>query len=269
MTHPQARVSGLDQAARQNLYNHTLSLPPLDKVAHAPEPSSSAHSPPTLPRELQHTPTHTHSTRLPSPTYVHGRSPPPTHMHLQPASAPHCSDSRRIHDWLQSSSVNSSLDLPLSLKAALKEALSKQPWESFSSFSSPVSPFPHEVDHSWQGLSVTETTASPDHSFNPLTYMVDRQDDGSSRMEATSIHKGDDEQLSESRRESVSTVVGEEQEVDMGSLTGMLKFVTQTLAMQEDPSLWSSTGLSQTQVKTPLILYMLYFKSVNQSHSDD
>lgn len=250
MTLPQARFSSLDRTAdHQNLYNHALSLPLMDKVTHSPE-----HSPHTSPTKLQHTPTYTHSARRPSPLYVHGCSPPTTHAHLQAASAPCCSDSRQIHDWLQSSSVNSSLDLPLSLKAALSKALSKQPWESFTSLSS-FSPFPREMDQSWQGLSATETTASPDRSFNPLTYMVDRQDDGDPTMEATSVHEGNTEQPSESRR--ADAVVGEEQEVDMDPLTGMLRFVNQTLAMQENTSLWSSTGLSQTQVKTPLILNTL------------
>lgn len=133
--------------------------------------------------------------------------------------------------------------------------MSKQPWES----SSPsVSSLPHTVDHSWQGLSIMEATATSDLSFNPLTYMVDKQDDRKPDVEAASMQEGDDERTSESRRESVCTVVGqEEQEADMSSLTGMLRFVNQTLAMQEDSSLWSSTGLSQTgrsltlQVTTP------------------
>lgn len=97
-----------------------------------------------------------------------------------------------------------------------------------------------------------------DLSFNPLTYMVDRRDDVNLNTDATSVQERDDEQTSESRRESVCTLVGqEEEEEDMSSLTGMLRFVNQTLAMQEDPSLWSSTGLSQTgrmltlQVTTP------------------
>lgn len=85
-----------------------------------------------------------------------------------------------------------------------------------------------------------------DLSFNPLTYMVDKQEDRNLSMEATSMQEGDDEQASESRRESVCTLVGQEEEVDMSSLTGMLRFVNQTLAMQADPSLWSATGLSQT-----------------------
>lgn len=91
-----------------------------------------------------------------------------------------------------------------------------------------------------------EATATSDLSFNPLTYMTDKHDDRNLNMEATSMQEGDDERASESRRESVCTLVGQEEEEDMSSLTGMLRFVNQTLAMQEDPSLWSSTGLSET-----------------------
>ncbi|XP_022610747.1 coiled-coil domain-containing protein 18 [Seriola dumerili] len=227
VTRLHARISSLERAAdRQNLYNHTLSLPAPNKFTHSPQRSSSAHSPPSSPTKPQTTvrsPAHTHSSRLQSPTYTQGCSSPHACTYLQPASLPNLSVSHQTHDWLQSSSINSSLDLPLSLKATLREALSKQPWESSSSSS--VSPFPHEVDRSWQGLSVMETTPTSDLSFNPLTYMVDKQDDGNPNME--------------------------EEEVDMSSLTGMLRFVNQTLAMQEDRSLWSSTGLSQSAAEQP------------------
>lgn len=125
-------------------------------------------------------------------------------------------------DLLQTSSTGSSVDFPPSLKATLI----KPPWES----SSPSASFPETADLSWQGLSAAEASASSDSSFNPLTYMVDR----------------DDVQQSESRRESESTLVGQEEEEDMGSLTGMLKFVHQTLALQEDPSVWSSGTKTQS-----------------------
>ncbi|GLD51193.1 coiled-coil domain-containing protein 18 isoform X1, partial [Lates japonicus] len=85
----------------------------------------------------------------------------------------------------------------------------------------------NEVDHSWQGLSAMEATVASDHSFNPLTYMVDKQDDGHPNMEATSIKEGHGEQLSESRRDSACTLVGEEREADMSSLTGMLSLAPQ------------------------------------------
>lgn len=234
MTRLQARISSLERAAeRQNLYNHTLSLPALHKITHSPGRSSSAHSPPSSPKKLQ-TPdcssALTHSACLRSPVH------PQTH----PTSAPHLPESHQTHKWLQSSSTDSSLDLSLSLKATLREALSRQPWES----SSPsVSPVPDTVDHSWQGLSAVDATAASDLSFNPLTYMVDKQDDGNPN---TLAQEEDDEWMSESSRASVRTLVGEEQEMDMSSLTGMLRFVNQTLAMQEDPSLWSSMGLSKT-----------------------
>lgn len=235
-------------ADRHNLtlYDHTLSLPALHKFTHSPDRSSFAHSPPSSPKRL-HSPSHAHSALRQT------CSSPPAHTDLQLTSVPPLSDqteSRQTCSWLQSSSIDSSLDLPLSLKATLREALIHQPWES----SSPsVSSHPGAVDHSWQGLSGMEVTATSDLSFNPLTYMVDRQEDRN-----LNTQEGADEQTSESRRESVCTLVGQEEEVDTSSLTGMLRFVNQTLAMQEDFSLWSSTGLSQSghslaiQVTTPL-----------------
>uniref|UniRef100_A0A665UH12 Coiled-coil domain containing 18 n=1 Tax=Echeneis naucrates TaxID=173247 RepID=A0A665UH12_ECHNA len=235
VTRLQTRISSLERAAdRQNLYNHTLSLPALHKFRHSPEHSSPAHSPPSSPKKLQtvQSPRHTHSTHLQSPNY--------THSYIQPTSAAHQADSHHTRDWLQSSSINSSLDLPLSLKVTLREAFINQSWDSSSSAS-----FPHEVDHSWQGLSAMEATASCDLSFNPLTYMVDKQDDRNPKMEATLIQEGENEQLSELRRESVCTLVDGGEEAHMSSLTGMLRFVNQTLAMQEDTSPWSAAELSQ------------------------
>lgn len=235
VTRLQARISSLERAAeRQNLYNHTLSLPALHKCTQSPGHSTSSHSPPSSPKK-RHTPVcssaHTQSAHLRSPV----------HTQTQPSSAPHLPESHQTLHWLQSSSIDSSLDLPLSLKATLREALNKQPWGESSSSS--VSPVPDTVDHSWQGLSAVDATAASDLSFNPLTYMVDKQ---SEENPDTSTKDGDDEWMSESRRASVRTLVGEEQEVDMSSLTGMLRFVNQTLAMQEDLSLWSSTGLSKS-----------------------
>lgn len=245
VTRLQARISSLERAAgRQHLYNHTLSHPALHQFTHSPQqsPASSPRNP---------------LTAVSSSNHAHS-SPPRTH--LQPTSAPHLSDQTESHrtcDWLQSSSMDSSLDLPLSLKAVLREAFSKQPCDS----SSPsVSSLLETVDTSWQGLSGVEATATSDLSFNPLTYMADKQDDRNLNMEATSMQEVDEEQTSESRRGSVCTLVGrQEDEVDTSSLTGMLRFVNQTLAMQEDPSLWSSTGISETgsslthQVTTPSV----------------
>uniref|UniRef100_A0A8D3A116 Coiled-coil domain containing 18 n=1 Tax=Scophthalmus maximus TaxID=52904 RepID=A0A8D3A116_SCOMX len=240
VTHLRARISSLVQAAdRHNLYNHTLSHPALAKSTHSPEDSPSAPSPPSSPEKAQTTIrslTHAQSTCLNSPTCTRSCSSSDAQPNLQHTSATRLSET---HDWLQSSSIDSSLDLPLSLKATLREALNKQPWESSSSSS--MSPFPCD---GWQGLSTTEASATSDLSFNPLTYMVDKQEDGNT--EAASVQEEDGDELGESRRESVGTLVGEEEEADMSSLTGMLRFVNQTLAMQEDPSLWSSTGLSQT-----------------------
>ncbi|KAF3858777.1 hypothetical protein F7725_011978 [Dissostichus mawsoni] len=187
-------------AERQHhLYTHTSSLLALSTVTH----SSESSSPPSSPHKTPAT--------LPSPEHAHLPRPrltPPPHTYLPPASAPRLSI--QSCDWL-SNSVDSSLDLPLSLKETLKEALSKHP--------------------------------------------VETQEHGRD-TEAPSMQLGDDEeQISESRRESVNTLVGEEVEGDMSSLTGMLRFVNKTLAMQEDASLWSSTGPSQSsltlQVTTP------------------
>nr|XP_020471831.1 coiled-coil domain-containing protein 18 isoform X2 [Monopterus albus] len=240
VTRLQARISSLERAAdRQNLYNHTLALPALHKFTQSSECSSSAHSPPSSPKKHQTvcSALHSHSTRLHSPTRRQTCSSPPVHTHLQLTSGSHLPESHQTHDWLKTSSTDSSLEL-LSLKATLREALSEQSWES----STPsMSPFPHTLDYSWQGLSAAEATATSDLSFNPLTYMVDKQHEGSPNMEATSMEEGGSEWLKESRRESQCTLVGEEEEVDLSSLTGMLKFVNQTLAMQEDLSLQSST----------------------------
>lgn len=118
--------------------------------------------------------------------------------------------------------------------------MSKQPWDSSSHSMSSL----QDLDRSWQGLGSADASATSDCSFNPLTYKLDVVDDA---------HL-DPEGASESRRESVCTLVGGEVEEDMtdvNSLTGMLRFVNQTLAMQEDPSLWSSAPSQQVRA-TPL-----------------
>ncbi|XP_047446699.1 coiled-coil domain-containing protein 18 isoform X1 [Mugil cephalus] len=236
LTRLQARISSLGRTAdRQNLYNHALSLPALHKFTDAPE----RHSPASSPKRLQTTatsPSHVQPTHPHSPTHRQTCSSPPAHTY------PHLSKSHQACDaWMHSSSTSSSLDLPPSLKATLREAL--------ESTSASISSFQDSVNYSWQGLSSTDATATSDVSFDPLTYMVDKQGDRSHNVEETLMHEGGDELLSESRRESVSTLVGQEEqeeEVDMSSLTGMLRFVNQTLAMQEDPSVWSSTQLTHT-----------------------
>ncbi|XP_051983885.1 coiled-coil domain-containing protein 18-like isoform X1 [Xyrauchen texanus] len=63
---------------------------------------------------------------------------------------------------------------------------------------------PPSPDQTWQGLSTHEATSTTDMSFNPLTYMLDRE--------------GPEEQ-------------------DLDTLSGMLRFVNQTLALQEQQSL--------------------------------
>lgn len=251
----QARISSLERAAdHQHIYNHTLSLPALHHFTQSPERSSTAHSLPSSPKNPQvavYSSKQTHSNQLLSPTHIQTCSSPPAHTYLKPPHLLNQTKSNGTCDWLQSSSIDSSLDLPPSLKATLREALSKQPWDSSSSS---IPSFPDTVDHSWQGLSGVEATTTSDLSFNPLTYMVDEQDDRKLNMEATWLQEGEGEQETESRRESVSTLVGQEEEVDMNSLTGMLRFVNQTLAMQEDPSLWSSTGIPETRHSPTLLV---------------
>ncbi|KAM6989144.1 coiled-coil domain-containing protein 18 [Tautogolabrus adspersus] len=234
VTRLQARLSSLERAAdRQNLFNHSLCLPAM----YSSQGSSSPHSPQSSARKSQTTAMTSNnplSSPLFSPTLQRTCLSPLPHTHHQPFSAPFLSN--QTCDWLQKSSIDSSLDFPLSLKATLRE-LSKQPLESTSPSASSFST--DTVDHSWQGLSAAEATATPDLSFNPLTYMLDKHDDRDLQEEE------DEEQTSESRRESVNTLVPEE-EKNTSNLTGMMKFVNQTLAMQEDPTLWSSTGISQS-----------------------
>ncbi|XP_037537935.1 coiled-coil domain-containing protein 18 [Nematolebias whitei] len=217
-------------AEQQNLFNQTLPLPALHMFT---EPLEPRPSPPSPPKQLQ-------PSLGPPDHAVHPcsltRCTQPAHPCPQPSSALQLSGGPPACDCLQSSSINSSLDLPWSLKATVREVLNNRPWKS----SSPsISLFPETVDHSWQGLSAAETTLLSDLSFNPLTYMVDKQDNTESSMEAVLVQEAE-------RREPVSATMGQEEDVDVTSLTGMLKFVNQTLAMQEDPSVWSSTEQGQT-----------------------
>lgn len=215
VTRLQAKISSLERAAdRQQL---SLKLP------RSPDPSSLSHSPHTSPKKLQLTvqsPTQTHYAQIPSTSQLF-----------------HPSEDQKVQDWLQSSTNDSSLDLPLSLKATLKEALKEQPWESRSSTSS----FPGTVDHSWQGLTSADASQTSDLSFNPLTYMVENQDE--TKYNTTLRLERDEEQGCDSRRELMGTLVAPDKDEAMdnvSTLTGMLRFVNQTLAMQDDLSLWSS-----------------------------
>lgn len=247
MTRLQARISSLERAA--HCHHHTLSLPALHKLTHSPERPSSAHSAPSSPKNPQTGVSRSDHPRSTSPLPPTCTSPP-AHTYIQPPSAPHLSGHIEGHQRCEWSSINSSLDLPLSLKATLKEALCHQLWEP----STPsMSSFRDAVDQSWQGLSAMEATGTSNHSFNPLTYMADEQDEGNLNREP-SMQERAGERTSESRRESVSTLVGEEEEKvdDMSTLTGMLRFVNQTLAMQEDPSLWSTTGQPGSRSSLPL-----------------
>ncbi|CAN9503205.1 unnamed protein product [Ophioblennius macclurei] len=176
------------------------SLPALNTPAELPAPASLTQFPTT-----GHSPSRSHPSIVRSPS--HTRLSLPAHSNLPTTSGPQPPEG----------SADSSLDLPLSLKAALREAQREAQWEESSS------PY-----HSWQGFNATDATAASDLSFNPLTYRAD----GSLSLE------GEDQPVSESRRESTSTLVALEDEQDLSSLTGMLRFVNQTLAMQEDPSPW-------------------------------
>lgn len=195
-------------------HHHSLSLPglPPARLSHSADlPPSADSTPSSLKDRLS-----TDPTGLPlllSPTH-----PPAATSHLQPPHRPN-----QTRSW---SLADSSLDLPDSVKATLREALSKQPWGSSSTSLCTSS----SVEQSWQDFGAPEASAASDLSFNPLTYAAE----------------GVQEQASESRRESVSTLVGQEEVEDMSTLTGLLRFVNQTLAKQDDPSLWSSTGLGES-----------------------
>lgn len=233
MTRLQARISSLERAADRQ--HHTLSLPTL--FTHSPE--TTADPAPTSPKNPRmFVPVSTELTRPVSPTHTVAFPFPPGHT--DPLL------SNQTHAW---GSIDSSLDLPPSLKATLREVLYKQPWElSSSSLQDSV----HQQD--WLGLSAVDATLTSDSSFNPLTYKMDMADDTNLDLEASSQQGG----ASESKRE-----VGEkEEEMDMTSLTGMLRFVNQTLAMQEDPSLWSASGQAETGHTLPLqVTASLYLAS--------
>lgn len=91
------------------------------------------------------------------------------------------------------------------------EALNPQSFQSSFVFS-------EAVDLSWQAPSPSDSTPPSESSFNPLTYMPVRGGGG------------EDERLTASRGESESSME------DLGSLSGMLRFVAQTLARQDDPA---------------------------------
>ncbi|KAM9719760.1 coiled-coil domain-containing protein 18 isoform 1-T1 [Menidia menidia] len=247
VTRLQARISSWERAVdRRDLLTQTPPLPALPGFPDLPQPSRSTHLPPSSAKSLSiplRSPSDAHSVDLRSPTNTRPCSSPPAHP--EPTSAPHPDARQLTRDWLQGSDTDSSLDLPPSLKATLREALTTHPWESSSGS---VSTFTDAADHSWQGLCAAEATAASDLSFNPLTYMTDRQEDPNA--EASLERDGKDEPHRESRRESESTLVGQEEEEDeemnMTSLTGMLKFVNQTLAMQQDPSVWGAPKSKQT-----------------------
>ncbi|KAM6948763.1 LOW QUALITY PROTEIN: coiled-coil domain-containing protein 18 [Aplochiton taeniatus] len=221
----QARISSLERAS--DLHHSTLPTSPL---------------PPH---------THTHSAPLP-PATQHAANPLPL-PDLGPTQAP-CG-------WLAGmerqpeSSVESSLDLSGGLKATLRDALAQQQHLPWGSSPHHLPPGLHEEagpDHSWQGLGLMESTVASDLSFNPLTYMVDKleeeeEEEGDPQREGSQdLEEG---QERDPRREAILGHAQDEGEVggDMSSLTGMLRFVNQTLAMQEDTTLWSSTALPENR----------------------
>ncbi|XP_028974833.2 coiled-coil domain-containing protein 18 isoform X1 [Esox lucius] len=223
VTRLQARISSLERTMEL----HHTSFHLLPDLGQPSSPPAHHGSPPdTRPRGHSRQ-KHTRST--PSPTRTPGKlmnhspppAPPPESRQPPQTHSPDCPT--------DTSSVDSSLDLPQSLKATLREALGQHlPWGS--SLSS--SPTPHHPDLSWQGLSRLEATSTSDLSFNPLTYMVEDKEGGEERDHPA--------------RESLLGWPTQE-EVDTSSLTGMLRFVNQTLALQDDPSLWVSARLSEVE----------------------
>ncbi|TRY87533.1 hypothetical protein DNTS_007090 [Danionella cerebrum] len=133
-------------------------------------------------------------------------TPPPPHspplrdsvLHA-PLSPSHrnTSSNSSLSSWHNSFS-EASLELSDSVKASVQAALQAPP----------------TPDQTWQGLSSHEASSATDMTFNPLTYMLERD---------------------------------EVEEPDLDSLSGMLKFVNQTLALQEQQSL-SDTSAHNTVI---------------------
>ncbi|XP_051989334.1 LOW QUALITY PROTEIN: coiled-coil domain-containing protein 18-like [Xyrauchen texanus] len=71
---------------------------------------------------------------------------------------------------------------------------------------------PPSPDQAWQGLTTSEVTSTTDMSFNPLTYMLDQE---------------------------------EPEESDLDTLSGMLRFVNHTLALQEQQSFCNTSTQKQ------------------------
>lgn len=230
MTRLRARISSLERAAERQ--HHTLSLPAL--FTHSPETSgldpTPLENPPLAP------PTPAQPTRPLSPAQTLTFPSPAAH------TDPPVPNQTRA--W---SSIDSSLDPPPSLKATLREVLCEQPWEE----SSPsLSSLQDLVDPSGQSFSAVDATATSDCSFNPLTYKVDTAGDATLDPEASKNEEG----ATEWSRESVCTTpISEKQreEMEVDTLTGTLRFVKQTLAMQDDPFLWGSSGQSETGRRLP------------------
>lgn len=72
---------------------------------------------------------------------------------------------------------------------------------------------PSSPGSGWQGLSRPDESCTTDSTFNPLTYMLDGT---------------------------------EPEEPELDSLSGMLRFVNQTLALQESTGKWDRTSITIT-----------------------
>ena len=258
MTRLQARLSSLERSSDPRsspLAPYTplpKPLPVPDAVAPAP-PSPRTRSPRRRPAPGHAPPREPWPSALdprssPPPAAVHtGAGPPPRPLALDRSSLSLPPSERSTLAWLRSTSADSSLDLPPELRAALRDALSRRPRESSArhSTSPHPDPDPHPVDQSWQGLSslepdTTGTTTTPtsasDLSFNPLTYMLDQAGGEDEEEEEEDGGRGGGAKPSGEWDEGPAGRSGG----PLGSLSGMLRFVNQTLAMQEDTSLWDA-----------------------------
>ncbi|KAJ3595534.1 hypothetical protein NHX12_004837 [Muraenolepis orangiensis] len=264
VTRLQVRMSSLERSSdllssatptsplpRYTLQPKLLQAP--DTLTLAPPPSSLP--PPLLPQR-SHPPGQTSPQDPFASPHANRRPAPAIHPFLQPTRHPLTLDPATLSfqpsdpeksslDWLRSNSNDSSLDLPPELKATLRVALSQKPWESSVVLSK--SPYPDPVDQSWQGLSSLESNTSTtnntatDLSFNPLTYMLDKAEgpEDDEDEDGRPMREGAEKEGRESVCREEEQV--EESEAHLGSLSGMLRFVNQTLAMQEDTSLWDTT----------------------------
>ncbi|XP_061775837.1 coiled-coil domain-containing protein 18 isoform X2 [Nerophis ophidion] len=140
-----------------------------------------------------------------SPNPLPATVQPPSHAHRAPLPP----NAHSPQDDCFSSDL--SIDFPPSLKAAVKEARTQQAWESSCS---------DTIDPSLQSSGSTEPRSSSEVSFDPLTYNGDK---------ISANHT-----LEQEGNQDLTPVDPQ------SSLTETMRFVQQTLAYQEDQSLWSS-----------------------------